>query len=257
MTQINAVADHNGTHSKWEILQALGTMSDRKIDANRLRFIRLFANIGDGLASGLVAAASVGHVTARTRLFAEGDSADVLSILMKGSVELFSEREDRRCTIAVIRSAEPLMLASIFTNRHPYSARTLERSLLLAIPAGLIRELMDIDPAFTREVARQLAQDHRHAIAELRRHRLRTTKQRLAEWMLQSNEQAGGTGRFAIPYDKRTLASYLGMAPENLSRNLAALASAGVVVRGRRITLNDPTALAAVAGCDLGSTAAP
>jgi hypothetical protein len=36
-----------------------------------------------------------------------------------------------------------------------------------------------------------------------------------------------------------------------LSRNLAALASAGVEVRGRRVILNDPTALAAVAGYDV------
>jgi CRP/FNR family transcriptional regulator, transcriptional activator FtrB len=230
-------------------------MAEHKIEVNHLRSIRLFAHIGDGLVSSVVAAASLKQVASRTRLCGEGDCADVLSILMKGSVELFSERDDRRCTIAVIRSLEPFMLASIFANRHPYSARTLERSLLLVLPAGLIRDLMDVDPRFTREVAHQLAQDHRRAIAELRRHRLRTTKQRLAEWMLHSNEQAGGTGRFAIPYDKRTLASYLGMAPENLSRNLAALASAGVEVRGRRITLNDPTALAAVAGWDL--TAAP
>lgn len=225
-------------------------MAEQRIDANRLRSIRLFAHIGEGPASSVVAAATLRLVAARTQLFAEGDCADVLSVLMKGSVELFSERDDRRCTIAVIRSVEPLMLVSIFANRHPYSARTLERSVLLVVPAALIRDLMDVDPTFAREVARQLAQDHRHAIAELRSHRLRTTKQRLAEWMLQSNEQAGGTGRFAIPYDKRTLASYLGMAPENLSRNLAALASAGVEVRGRRITLTDPTALAAVAGCD-------
>ena len=226
-------------------------MAEDKIDANLLRSIRLFAHVAEGLVPNLVAAASLKHVAARTRLFAEGDTADVLCVLIKGSVELFSERDDRRCTIAVFRSVEPLMLTSIFANRHPYSAGTLERSLLLVLPAGLIRNLMDVDPRFTREVARQLAQDHRRAIAELRRHRLTTTKQRLAEWMLDSNVQAGGTGRFAIPYDKRTLASYLGMAPENLSRNLAALAAAGVEVRGRRIILNDPTALAAVAGYDL------
>jgi CRP/FNR family transcriptional regulator, transcriptional activator FtrB len=234
-----------------QIVQGPGTMAEDKIDAGRLRSIRLFAHVGDGLASSLVAAASLKHVAIRARLFAEGDSADVVFFLMKGSVELFSERDDRRCTIAVLRSVEPLMLASVFATRHAYSAAALERSLLLVVPAGFIRNLMDVDPRFTREVARQLAQDHRHAIAELRRHRLRTTKQRLAEWMLHSNEQAGGTGRFAIPFDKRTLASYLGMAPENLSRNLAALASVGVEVHGRRITLNDPTALAEIAGYNL------
>jgi hypothetical protein len=37
------------------------------------------------------------------------------------------------------------------------------------------------------------------------------------------------------------------MAPEHLSRNIAALAPAGLVVRGRRVALNDRPALEAVA----------
>jgi transcription initiation factor TFIID subunit TAF12 len=41
------------------------------------------------------------------------------------------------------------------------------------------------------------------------------------------------------------------MAPENLSRNLSALAPAGLVVRGRRVTLNNRSALAAKAGLSL------
>ena len=47
-----------------------------------------------------------------------------------------------------------------------------------------------------------------------------------------------------IPYGKRVLASHLGMAPENLSRNLASLAPLGVAVRGRHVSLNDRAALA-------------
>jgi hypothetical protein len=41
------------------------------------------------------------------------------------------------------------------------------------------------------------------------------------------------------------------MAPAKLSRNLATLAPAGVIVRGRRVTLNDRAALAARAGSGL------
>jgi transcription initiation factor TFIID subunit TAF12 len=40
------------------------------------------------------------------------------------------------------------------------------------------------------------------------------------------------------------------MAPEHLSRNIAALAPAGLVVRGRRVTLNNRPALAAAAGLE-------
>jgi CRP/FNR family transcriptional activator FtrB len=44
-------------------------------------------------------------------------------------------------------------------------------------------------------------------------------------------------------FDKRTLASRLGMTPENLSRNLALLAKYGVKSSGRDIVIEDPSAL--------------
>jgi CRP/FNR family transcriptional activator FtrB len=44
-------------------------------------------------------------------------------------------------------------------------------------------------------------------------------------------------------FDKRTLASRLGMTPENLSRNLALLAKYGVTSSGREIVIDDSSAL--------------
>ncbi len=84
-------------------------------------------------------------------------------------------------------------------------------------------------------------------IQDFKSHRLRTSVERLAEWMIRSDQETGGTGAFVIPHDKCTLASYLGMEPESLSRNLASLAEAGVSVRGRRISLTDAAALARIA----------
>ena len=62
-----------------------------------------------------------------------------------------------------------------------------------------------------------------------------------------TNEVRPLTGAFVIPHDKCTLASYLGMEPESLSRNLASLAEAGVSVRGRQISVSDSAALARIA----------
>jgi hypothetical protein len=90
----------------------------------------------------------------------------------------------------------------------------------------------------------ELAGELRELIKHFKNQRLRTTVERLAEWMLRSDQDAGGTGHFVIPYGKRVLASHLGMAPENLSRNLASLAPLGVAVRGRHVSLSDRAALA-------------
>ena len=50
-----------------------------------------------------------------------------------------------------------------------------------------------------------------------------------------------------MPYDKRTLASLLGMTPENLSRAFGTLKPYGVVVDGARVTLTDLDGLSGLA----------
>jgi CRP/FNR family transcriptional activator FtrB len=107
--------------------------------------------------------------------------------------------------------------------------------------------LIDADPAFSRAITYELARELRDLMQDFKSHRLRTSVERLAEWMLRSDQETGSTGTFVIPHDKCTLASYLGMEPESLSRNLAALANAGVSVRGRQVCVSDPAALAEIA----------
>ena len=61
---------------------------------------------------------------------------------------------------------------------------------------------------------------------------------------LQSARNAQGDRRtIELEFDKRTLASLLGMTPENLSRNLAVLTRHGVKGSGRDIVVEDESAL--------------
>jgi CRP/FNR family transcriptional activator FtrB len=226
-------------------------MISREIDAHRMRSINLFHRVSDSHFRKLLRSASLRTFRRRTVLFNEGERPTVLYTLIDGAVELFSEHHDRRCTIAVIRSVKPCVLTSILAQRNPMSARTLERSQLLLVPVNVVRELIETDLGFAGAVTQQLAGDCHEVIDDFKSHRLTTAIERLAAWMLRADSETGKRGQFAIPYDKGTLASYLGMAPENLSRNLAALAPAGLVVRGRRVTLNDRAALAARAGLAL------
>jgi CRP/FNR family transcriptional activator FtrB len=223
-------------------------MITRDIDADRIRSIDLFKGVSDLHFQTLLRSASVRHVPPRTLLFKEGSRPNTLYSLLEGSVELFSEHSDKRRTIAVIRSVRPCVLASIWQERNPLSARTLTRSQMLLVPAKLLHALIETDIGFASAATTELAGECREVVEHLRNCSLRTASERLAYWMLRFDEDAGGAGQFLIPCDKRTLASYLGMAPEHLSRNLAALAPAGLVVRGRRVVLNDRPALAARAG---------
>ena len=55
---------------------------------------------------------------------------------------------------------------------------------------------------------------------------------------------------FTLPVEKRLIASYLGMTPENLSRALKLLEADGVTVRGAVVTVTDHDKLAALARPD-------
>src|SRR5690606_3035738 len=131
----------------------------------------------------------------------------------------------------------------------PYlkSVRTLRSSRIVLIPADVVREVFAADPAFAVATLRELAVRYRAIVKDLKNMRLRSSLERLANWILRTNADAGGTGEFVIPMEKRSLASQLGMRPENLSRNFAELAHHGVKVSGRQIRIDNLTALTELA----------
>jgi|SRR4029077_1215781 len=230
-----------------------GVMAKRAVrpSIELIRSIPLFSDISDEACATLAAAATLRDVAARAALFNEGSKPDNLYIVLRGSAELFSEHDERYCTLAVVPSVKPLGLGAVLSGHNALSARTLEQSELIAVPANLVIALLDRDPAFARAVIEQLASESRELVEDFKNHRLRSTVERVAHWMLRGDRDGGDTGRIVIPFDKRVLASYLGMAPEHLSRSFSALASAGVEVRGRSVTLNDRAALSEAAGMDV------
>ena len=222
-----------------------------KASAELIRSIPLFKSISDQSCSDLAAASTLRQFTARARLFNEGASADKLYIMVRGSAELFSEQDERYCTLAVVPAVRPLALYTILSERSPLSARVLEPSELVVVPVKLVVNLFARDRAFAEAVMRELASECHEIVEDFKSHRLRSTIERIARWMLRGDHKSGSTGRILIPFDKRVLASYLGMAPEHLSRSFSALASAGVEVHGRGVTLKDRDALAQAAGLDV------
>jgi CRP/FNR family transcriptional activator FtrB len=215
-----------------------------------LRSVHLFAQVSkDGL-QDLIKAALLQHVPARGVLIEEDDRDEYLHIVFEGAVELFARLDHQETTIDILRPTAAVLLAAALGDL-PYlaSARTLKPSRILMIPTALVRRLFHSDKAFARAVARELSRAFHDVVRELKNQKLRTCMERLADWLLRANATLGDNGKFTIPDDKRTLASRLGMTPENLSRNLRTLADRGcVVIHGRNVTLGDPAALAAIAG---------
>lgn len=187
------------------------------------------------------------HVT----LFERGYAPDFLHVLLDGSVELFARHEDRETTVAILRPIAPFVLAAVVRRQSSLaSGRTIESSRILMIPTDVVQQVMRQDINFSHAIAAEIASAYRNAVRELKSQKLRTSVERLANWILRENKMNGHSGEFDIPFDKRTLASRLGMTPENLSRNFASLMQHGVEVQGRTIRLKDQDALTRLARPD-------
>jgi CRP/FNR family transcriptional activator FtrB len=212
------------------------------------RRLWFFSGMADEHVDTLLDAARVIQLPARAAVFIEGAAAEFLHILLDGTVELFAQMGEQESTITLLRPMTAFVLAAV-AGDGPYlaSARTLDGSRLLLLPATVVREVFNRDRGFARSVARGLSNEFNGTLNELKNQKLRSSVERVADWLLRADAQFGGRRRFTLPVDKRTLASQLGMTPEHLSRNLKCLAGHGVVVAGRKIVLEDPAALAAVA----------
>lgn len=119
------------------------------------------------------------------------------------------------------------------------SARTLEKSRIALIPSQDVRAIFDLDGNFARAIVAELALCYRSVIKAQKDLKLRTSLERLANYLLRRQRHCGGAGTFDLDFEKRRLASVLGMTPENLSRAFKGLQPYGVTVNGTHITIGD------------------
>ena len=216
----------------------------RSQEWSTVRALPLFRDMQDDNFAALMSAAFLQRFPAHVGLIAEGELPDFLHIVVEGSVELFATHDGRETTLDIIRPVTTFILAAVIRDEvYLKSARTLSPSQILMVPAQTVREAFGRDAAFARAIVNELAERYRGVVRSLKNEKLRSSSERLANWILQTDAGQGHPFNIALPFEKRTLASRLGMTPENLSRNLALLAKYGVKSAGRELIIEDPTAL--------------
>jgi CRP/FNR family transcriptional regulator, transcriptional activator FtrB len=209
-------------------------------DWDSVRATPLFASMSDANFRVLRDATVVHRLPKNAALLREGERPRFLHLLVEGSVELFGCHNGQAATIDVVEPISALALPGIIRGGVLLkSARTVTPSRVLAVPAEAVREAFRRDAAFSRAVAEQLADSCGELVRLLMNEKLRTSTERLAAWILRTCLTQGNKTSIELKFNKRILASRLGMAPENLSRNLAYLERYGVTSEGRGIQVAD------------------
>lgn len=205
-----------------------------------VRSLALFAGMEEKNFQLLMRGSYVQNFPQQIELISEGDPSDFLHVVLSGSVELYSRWNDRETSLATVRPISTFILAATVRDA-PYlmSARVLERSRIALIPSQDVRAVFDLDSDFARAIVGELATCYRTVVKNTKELKLRTSLERLANFLLREQRRQGGARSFELPYDKKRIASLLGMTPENLSRAFKSLQAYGLEVDGARITIGD------------------
>jgi CRP/FNR family transcriptional activator FtrB len=224
----------------------------RPQDLAETRDLPLFRTMLTASFDALMYSAVAERFPAGQELIRQGARAEYLHVVVEGSVELYADWQGRSTTMAVVQPVGTFILAACVRDL-PYlmSARTLEPSRLLLVPATDLRAIFRRDPEFAVSIVGELAGAFRSMARHAKNLKLRTSRERVAGYLLKQSELAGGADRFVLQIEKRLVASYLGMTPENLSRALKGLEADGVTLQGHTVSISDRQALLAVCEPDI------
>ena len=216
----------------------------RQSDRELVRALPLFSAMTEAHFDELLRSALLQRFPQGVVLINEGELPDFLHVVTDGSVELFGGHSGHETTIDIIRPVTTFILAAVIRDEvYLKSARTLKPAQILMIPAQAVRDVFGRDAAFARAIVNELAVRYRDVVRTLKNEKLRNSAERLANWILQADALGGNQHCVELPFAKATLASRLGMTPENLSRNLAQLSKFGVVSSGHSFIIEDIEAL--------------
>lgn len=220
----------------------------RSTDFHEIRALPLFREMGAEPFEALTRGGYVQTFPPQVELITEGEHSDFLHVVIDGTVELFAGWNGRETTMSMVYPVSTFILAATIKDA-PYlmSARTVERSRVVLIPSEDVRRIFEVDNDFARAVVAELAQCYRGVVKSAKDMKLRNAVERLANFLLRQHLRNEGRPEFELRMEKRRLASFLGMTPENMSRALKALQPYGVTVDGQRVRIADADDLAGLA----------
>lgn len=217
-----------------------------------IRELPLFAEMTEESFDTLTRGAFVQNFPPNMVMISEGEAADFLHIVQSGCVELFSTWTNRETSVTTLYENSTFILAATMKDRlNLMSARTLQKSRIIMIPSENVRKVFATDPDFALAIVDELSRCYRATIRNMKNLKLRTSIERLANYILKQHHRQGEALAYQLPIEKRRLASYLGMTPENLSRAFNNLKPHGVAVEGQTITITNMATLTAFAKPDI------
>jgi CRP-like cAMP-binding protein len=214
-------------------------------DLDLLCKLPMFSGLSPDILDTLLLGTKIREHPAGEVLFLQGDEADRFYVIFSGWVKLYRETPDGdQFIIAVFARGESFAEAAIFDKGDfPVCAEVVEDARLLEVRAQPFLHRLQDDSSLALNILASMSRRLRYHVALSEQFRMRTTAQRLAEFLLKLCPSEDGETTITLPYDKSLVAGRLGMEPETFSRALAKLRPLGVTSKRHEVHITDTTAL--------------
>jgi len=228
-------------------------MGDSHIDLeestrDRLRRVPLFAEMEDEHLDQLAGLSRILRLERKQMIFQEGEPYRGMFVILEGLAVVYKLSSDgRMLVLQVCRPGSSLAEVPLFEKGeagYPAHARVTRDSEVLFLPREGFVPFLKRHPEVAWEMLRGFASRMKELTLQLEGVTLREVTSRLARYLLREVEAVGSKGDPApvltLPLAKGSLASYLGMVHETLSRTFARLVKEKILsVEGSRVTILD------------------
>lgn len=178
----------------------------------------------------LVAHATRVSARAGEILFRQGDQPGNFYIVVSGHVVLFLDGEGDPSKIARVASRGESFGESCICCHAArlVTAQAFGRAELVAIPGAALQSLFCASPGLALGLISEVSMRLRGLVRQVTDLKMKSAAQRLGGYLLEVAATDAGPATIRLPFEKKLLASQLGMQPETLSRALFRLQGLGV-----------------------------
>ena len=177
-------------------------------------------------------AAHATRVSARAGdiLFRQGDQPGSFYIVLSGHVVLFLDGEGDPSKIARIAGrGESFGEFCICCHAgRLVTAQAFSRAELIAVPGAALQSLFCASPGLAIGLISEVSMRLRGLVRQVMDLKMKSAAQRLGGYLLELAAADAGSATIRLPFERKLLASQLGMQPETLSRALFRLQGLGV-----------------------------
>ncbi len=223
--------------------------------STEIKNLSLFANLNEGEIEKILHNSHIHHYHKGEILFLKDQKITNFYIVLKGSVKLLIINEEgEEAVVQIVNAGEYLtdIYGKVFLN----SAEALEDVTILAISLESFGQQLKDNHSLALNMLLDMSSQNRVLNNQISTLKIADAKHKVGQFLLKTAFEKGEKAKnINLKTEKSDIASYLGMKPETLSRNLKKLKDDGeIVIEKNKIILTKEESLCEYCNSEISAT---